>query len=111
MKTKFTKTYISAELKYSDAWGNQAVENKTFNAEYIIENGKISNVRILMNYKQIDNGNDETINTADDEFVSEQNIVTSIAYTYGGQSIDDAPTSLSGYTQNTNTFATIELIK
>ena len=62
-----------------------------------------------MNYKKFTAGNDSISNTADDELSSEQNVVTSVVYTYGEQSIDDAPTSLTGYTESD--YITARLLK
>jgi len=91
------KTYISAKLEYSLEWSNEIEQVRTIFAEYTIEDGKISSVRILNNLK--------TINSIDETVISEYNAITTIVYTYGGQTIEGAPTNLDGYTQNSDAVA------
>ena len=97
------KTYINAKFDYSGDWGSNYSEKKILNAEYVIEDGRVTSVRILTDYKNYFAGDDATPNTEDDELCSAHSCVVSISYTYGGQVIDNAPTSLDGYTEGSAT--------
>ena len=92
-------TYISSRLEYDLVWSSEITQYRTVTAEYIIKDEKISSVRILNNLK--------AVNTDDGTLISEYNAITTIVYTYGGQTITDAPTSLNGYTQNDNAVVKI----
>ena len=102
------KTYISATVSTSLKWSNTYFQKRKFSAEYEIVDGKISNIRILMNIKTVDTGDDELIDTSDDKIKSEYNSVTTLTYTYGGQVVEGVPSDTAGYTQSTN--ASIKLL-
>lgn len=92
------KTYISACFNYSDAWGSQYSEKKGFNVEYVIEDNKITSIRILLIHETYSKGTDGIANTADDVLDGKWNIVETFQYEYASYVIEDAPTSIDGYT-------------
>ena len=101
------KTYINASFDYSGAWGSEFSEKRVFDVEYVIENSKISSIRILQRAETYSKGADGIGNTEDDVFDAKWNVVETFSYEYTKQTIEDAPTSIDGYEYNELATSTI----
>lgn len=96
------KTYINASYDYAGAWGSQFSEKKSFDVEYVIEEGRITSIRILSKVETYGKGEDGISNTEDDVKNGTWNVVETFKYDYSGHVINDAPTSINGYVLNSN---------